>query len=75
MEPIEIAEKIRERFPGDVIDIVSFRAQVSVVVSRDRIAEISRFVFKDPAIRMDMLSDLSDRHKSRAARPEPIALL
>jgi NADH-quinone oxidoreductase subunit C len=58
LEPIEIAEKIRERFPGDVIDIVSFRDQVSVVVSRDRIAEISRFVFKDPAIRMDMLSDL-----------------
>ena len=31
MEPLEIAEKIKEIFPEEVLDIREFRGQVSVI--------------------------------------------
>jgi len=58
MEPLEIAARLRERFPAEALDIVEFRGQVSVVARRDRIVELCRFLRDDPAIRMDFLTDL-----------------
>jgi NADH-quinone oxidoreductase subunit C len=58
MEPLEIAQKIKEKFPDEVLDITQFRDQVSVVVKRDRILEICRYLFEDPDIHMNYLSDL-----------------
>lgn len=58
MKPLEIAEKIKNKFPSDVLDAVSFREQVSITVKRDRIIDICRYLREDPDILMDYLSDL-----------------
>lgn len=58
MEPLEIAAKIKDRFPNEVLDVVEFRGQVGVAVRRERIVDICRYLFDDPDIRMDHLSDL-----------------
>ncbi len=58
MEPLEIAEKIKEKFPGEVQEVLNFRDQVSVTVKRDRILDICLYLFKDSSIEMNFLSDL-----------------
>lgn len=58
MEPLEIAERIKDKFPGEFIEMMPFRDQVSVSVKRDKIAAICRFLFDDPDIQMNYLSDL-----------------
>ncbi|MCK5286964.1 MAG: NADH-quinone oxidoreductase subunit C [Thermodesulfovibrionia bacterium] len=58
MEPFEIAEKLKEKFFTDIIDVTEFRDQVSVSVRRERIVDICRYLFEDPDISMDYLSDL-----------------
>jgi NADH-quinone oxidoreductase subunit C len=56
MEPSEIIERIKEKFPLDVMDVTSFRDQVSVVVRRERIVEICRYLYDSDDLRMDYLS-------------------
>jgi NADH-quinone oxidoreductase subunit C len=58
MEPSEIIERIKEKFPLDVMDVTSFRDQVSGVVRRERIVEICRYLYDSDDLRMDYLSDL-----------------
>ena len=58
MEPLEITEKLKEKFFADIVDVSQFRDQVSVSVRRDRILDICRYLFEDPDIHMDYLSDL-----------------
>lgn len=43
-ESLKIAETLREIFPEDVIEINEFRGQVSVIVKKDRIKEIIRYL-------------------------------
>lgn len=58
MLPSEIAEKIKERFPDEVVEITSFRDQVSVIVKKDKIVDICRFLHDDGNILCDYLADL-----------------
>jgi NADH-quinone oxidoreductase subunit C len=58
MEPLEIAEKIKNKFPDEVMDITHFSDQVSVTVKRERIIEICRYLYEDPDIHTNYLSDL-----------------
>lgn len=58
MEPLEIAERLKERFPQEVLDITEFRGQVSVTVKKERIKDICKYLFDEPGIEMDYLSDL-----------------
>ncbi len=58
MEPLKIAEILKEKFLQEIVDIHSFRDQVSVTVKRDRIIDICHFLKNDPEIYMDYLSDL-----------------
>ncbi len=52
-------EKLRERF-GDaaVLELKEFRDEVTLVVRRELIVEISRFLRDEPELRYDFLSDL-----------------
>ncbi|MFN3740349.1 MAG: NADH-quinone oxidoreductase subunit C [Thermodesulfovibrionales bacterium] len=59
MEPLQIAERLRERFPEDVREIKEFRDQVSVIVKRDHILDLLRFLKEEPDIQMDFLKDLT----------------
>jgi NADH-quinone oxidoreductase subunit C len=58
VEPKEIADRIKEKFPIEVQEVSDFGGQVSVSVHRGKILDICRFLFEDPDISMDFLSDL-----------------
>lgn len=58
MEPLEIADKLKERFPEEISDVSEFRGQVSVSVKKNRIVEICRYLHSDPSLHFDFLSDL-----------------
>ena len=58
MEPVQIADRLKERFPEEVLDVKEFRGQVSVTVRKGRILEICRFLHDDPDLYLDYLIDL-----------------
>jgi len=58
MESMEIAEKLQDHFSGEVLDICDFHGQVGVVVKRERIVDILRWLRDSPEIKMDHLMDL-----------------
>lgn len=58
MEPLEIAESIKEKFPDSVREVSHFRGQVSVTVNREKVFEICLFLKEDISIDMNYLSDL-----------------
>jgi NADH-quinone oxidoreductase subunit C len=58
LEPAEIAEKIKEKFPDEVVEVTSFRDQVSVIVKKGRILDICRYLHDDPFLYFDHLQDL-----------------
>jgi len=58
MEPLEIANRIKERFPSEVLDIIPFLDQVSVIVRKERIVDLCRYLHDDPDLYFDYLSDL-----------------
>ena len=58
MEPLDIANNLRDKFLHEVTDIKSFREQVFVSVKREKIMDICRYLYEDDNIRMNFLSDL-----------------
>jgi NADH-quinone oxidoreductase subunit C len=58
MEPTQIAEKLKEKFPIEIVGVADFRGQVSVTVKSERIFDICSYLHEDPEMRMDFLSDL-----------------
>jgi NADH-quinone oxidoreductase subunit C len=52
----EIIRKLRERFPSEVQDCRVFRDEVTLVVRKDAIAEVLRYLHDDLAF--DLLTDL-----------------
>lgn len=58
MGPLEVAEKLKESFPDEVLDVAEFRDQVQVKVRKDRIAEICRFLHDEPDLSFDFPSSL-----------------
>jgi len=58
MEPVTIAEKIKEIFPEEVLDVREFRGQVSVTLRKNRIRDIARYLHDDPDLYFDYLIDV-----------------
>ena len=58
MEPMEIANALEAEFVTDVVEVRTFRDQVTVTVNRDKIGSIARWLHDDPKIEMNFLSDL-----------------
>ena len=58
MEPLEIAEKIKELFPEEVLAVSEFRGQVSVTLRKTRIRDVSRYLHDDPELYFDYLIDV-----------------
>ncbi len=58
MEVLEIAAKLKEKFPEEVLDIKEFRGQVSVTLRKERIREICRFLHDDADLAFDYLKDV-----------------
>lgn len=58
MDPKDIAEMIKDRYPTEVKEIKEFRGQVSVTVKKDRIKEMLRFLYETPELYFNFLEDL-----------------
>jgi len=58
MEPTQITEKIKERFPDEVLDYKEFRGQGAVTLKKDRIVEICRYLHDEQDLFFDYLVDL-----------------
>ncbi len=58
MEPLQIAEKLSQRFPDAVLATSEYRGQVSVVLRKESIVEAARWLHDEPEFSMDHLKDL-----------------
>ena len=58
MEPLEIVDRLKEKFLNEIVDVTQFRDQVFVSIKKGKIAEICRYLHDDPDIYMDYLADL-----------------
>jgi NADH-quinone oxidoreductase subunit C len=59
LSPKDIAEKIKERFPEQVVEIAEFRDQVSVIVKKDQVSAILKYLHDEPFLSFDHLQDLT----------------
>lgn len=59
MEPTEVAERIKEKYPNEVIGIEEFRGQVSIFLKKERILEVFHYLHDEPALSFDYLKDLT----------------
>jgi len=55
----EIAEKIKERYPAEVVEVTEFQGQVSVVINRGPVVDLCRYLHDDVYLLMDHLQDLT----------------
>lgn len=58
MTPREIAELIQSKFQPEVLDILEFGGQASVLVRKGKILEIMSFLHDTPELNLDYLADL-----------------
>lgn len=58
MEPLEIVARLQERFPEEILEVVTFRGQTAIVIRRDRVVEICRLLHDEPDLAMNHLLDL-----------------
>jgi NADH-quinone oxidoreductase subunit C len=58
-DPVQIAEKIKELFPEQVIEVVNFRDQVSVIIKKDMVFAILKYLHDEPLFSFDHLQDLT----------------
>ncbi|MEW6418860.1 MAG: NADH-quinone oxidoreductase subunit C [Nitrospirota bacterium] len=74
LEPTEIAEKIKENFPDDVVEVTNFRNIVSVIVKKGRILGICKYLHDEPTLCLDHLQDLCgvDYHGKKEPRFEVV---
>jgi NADH-quinone oxidoreductase subunit C len=59
MAEIQIAvKKLQEKFPASVLEVTTFRGEVTVTVSKGEIFEICKFLHSDPDLQFHLLTDL-----------------
>jgi NADH/F420H2 dehydrogenase subunit C len=54
-----IAQKIKERFPGEFLEAKEYRGQLAVTVQKDRIVDICRFLHDDPELAFNHITDVT----------------
>jgi len=59
MAEIQIAvKKLQEKFPASVLEVTTFRGEVTITVSKGEIFEICKFLHSDPDLQFHLLTDL-----------------
>jgi len=59
MAEIDIAvKKLQEKFPASILEVTTFRGEVTVTVSKGEILEICKFLHSDPDLQFHLLTDL-----------------
>jgi NADH-quinone oxidoreductase subunit C len=51
-------KKLQEKFPASVLEVKTFRDEVNVTVQKKDIFEICKFLYSDPDLQYQMLTDL-----------------
>ncbi|OGP90599.1 MAG: hypothetical protein A2156_09100 [Deltaproteobacteria bacterium RBG_16_48_10] len=51
-------DKLKEKFPASIQEVKTFRGEVTVTVSKKDIYEISKFLYSDPDLQFQFLTDL-----------------
>ncbi len=59
MDPLQIAKMVEEKFAGQVQATTVHAGQVSVLVKKDAIKDICRYLHDEPSLKMDHLADLT----------------
>jgi len=57
-ETILAVEKLKEKFPNSVLEVTTFRGEITVSVSKGEIYEICKFLHSDPDLQFHLLTDL-----------------
>jgi NADH-quinone oxidoreductase subunit C len=58
LEPIQIAEKIKGKFPDAVVSMDEYRGQASVVLKKEGILDVAQWLHDDPEMQMKLLRDV-----------------
>ncbi|OQX11195.1 MAG: NADH dehydrogenase [Desulfobulbaceae bacterium A2] len=69
MEPLGLAELLRDQFPDEVLDIILHRGQAGVVVRRERIVDLLRWLQDDETCRMNHLLSLCGVDNAKRLHP------
>jgi len=51
-------KKLKEKFPNSILEVSTFRGEISVTVSKGGILEICKFLHSDPDLKFHLLTDL-----------------
>ena len=51
-------KKLKEKFPTSILEVTTFRGEVTVTVSKGEIFEICKFLYSDPDLQYQFLTDL-----------------
>jgi NADH-quinone oxidoreductase subunit C len=65
------AEKLKRQFPDETFEVVTFRDETTIFVSRDKVVEICRFLRDDADLKFNFLSDLTAVDLLNRHRVEP----
>ena len=57
-ETILAVTKLKEKFPNSILDVTTFRGEVTVGVSKGEIFEICKLLHSDPDLQFHLLTDL-----------------
>lgn len=58
MEKTFAIKKLNEKFPDSISEVKTFREEVTVTVVKNNIYEICKFLYSDPDLQYDFLTDL-----------------
>ncbi len=58
MENHLVIKKLNEKFPDSISEVKTFREEVTVTVTKRNIYEICKFLYSDPDLQYDFLTDL-----------------
>jgi NADH-quinone oxidoreductase subunit C len=59
IDPTQIAEMIKEKFPEQVIEVTNHRDQVSVIIKKGQSVAILKYLHDEPRLSFDHLQDLT----------------
>jgi NADH-quinone oxidoreductase subunit C len=59
MDPLQIAKMTEEKFAGQVLSTTSYAGQIGILVRKEMIRDICRYLHDEPSLKMDHLADLT----------------
>src|SRR5262249_21337773 len=62
LPPRPVVDRLKERFPVAVLDVTEFRGEITVLLAKEPLLEVARFLRDDPETAFDMLSVVTGTH-------------